>query len=133
MDGKAITEIANAFPNVEAHGLSLRRSSHWTKKEPVSWHVGHAEKMPLKSGYFDFVYSHFGITHAHSLSSAFKELSRIIRPGGEAVFNLEIRAHGFDPSLKKTIEKSGFEISSYAFGKADKTLIATIALHLRKK
>jgi ubiquinone/menaquinone biosynthesis C-methylase UbiE len=110
LEGNAIAQIANSFSDVEAHGLGLSYDPFWKKQRNVSWHIGHAQKMPFENNYFDFVYSHFGITHAENLESALKELHRILRNGGEAIFNIEPAGFGEIKEINQIIAQTGFEV-----------------------
>jgi ubiquinone/menaquinone biosynthesis C-methylase UbiE len=131
LSGEAIVDIANIFPSVEAHGLSLRSNSKWKNHKTVFWHVGHAQKMPLKNNYFDFVYSHFGITHAN-LEQSLKELHRILRNNGEAAFNLEPSKTSSPYEVDRIAKAIGFEITKHEFARTGRSLEAKHIIHLRK-
>ncbi|MDD5163116.1 MAG: class I SAM-dependent methyltransferase [Candidatus ainarchaeum sp.] len=133
LEGNAIAEIARDFPNVEAHGLSLRREPAWKNHKNVFWHVGHAQKMPLKGNYFDFVFSHFGITHAPSLESALKELHRILRNGGETAFVLEpTRENNVPHAIEQIARQTGFEVTKHEYKRTSRSRASKHVIHLRK-
>ncbi|MBI4052662.1 MAG: class I SAM-dependent methyltransferase [Candidatus Diapherotrites archaeon] len=111
-EGTSIMQLAREYPEMEAHGLSLKRAPEWRGQENVLWHVAHAHNTRRPDNYFDFVYSHFGIAHATPKSTAFAELYRILRPGGEAKFNMLIQIGGQKEinTWHSELKAAGFEI-----------------------
>jgi len=51
--------------------------------------IGIAERLPVKDGEFDFLTMSFALRHVSDLVGAFREMARVLRPGGELLI-LEI-------------------------------------------
>ncbi len=116
LKGEAISQIANTFPETEAHGLSLRFFPEWKEQKRVNWHVRQAQNTKFPGNYFDFVYSYFGVTHSIEVEpgGSFKELHRIMKKDGVAIFNVEyktyLEARSEASNLQDIIKKNGFRI-----------------------
>ena len=53
----------------------------------VSFGVGDAEKIPGDSGYYDAVICSFGVMHVGSPEVMFKEIARVLKPGGRVALS----------------------------------------------
>ena len=141
LDGEAISQLAADFPNIKAHGLSLKRLDSWKKYRTVAFRVAHAEKTRFPANHFDLIYSYFGLTHS-DFESSVKEAHRILLSGGELLVNQEVgnlyglRGSDFDllNQQKKRLEELGFEVLKGAFlGIGVGNQLICKFFHLRKK
>lgn len=55
------------------------------RSEKITWLHGNAEQIPAKDNYFDGVIATLTIHHWDNLLKSFKELARVIKPGGGVV------------------------------------------------
>jgi SAM-dependent methyltransferase len=89
-DGRAIRELKSKVEGIEAHGLSLARLPSWGEaKKKVKFHVGTIEGNRFKPNYFDFMYAHSSMIHAHDKAKALNEIHRMLSPGGIVVLHIE--------------------------------------------
>lgn len=110
--------IAQANRDAERHGL-----------QNVRFKVDNAEKMDLADGSFDLVFGS-GILHHLILETALKEVRRVLRPGGKAIF---FEPLGHNPAINlyrnrtpeaRTVDehpllKSDFEIIARHFSRCE--------------
>ena len=82
--GGAITTGVDLTPN--SVGLAARRFR--LENQPGTFTVGDAENLPFDDATFDVVYSFGVLHHTPNTAKAFREVHRILKPGGEAVIML---------------------------------------------
>ena len=98
--GRAENELKKVLgENIELHATGVARSPRWNLTENsknINWHVTHGNALSkiFKTNSVDFVYSRLGIHHSkdvieNSNFRAYNELSKILRPGGLALIDLE--------------------------------------------
>lgn len=69
--------------------LSERMLEHAYQRcgDAVTYIVGDAEQLPLATNSVDFVFSSLALQWCHDLSLPLKEIKRVLKPGGSAVFS----------------------------------------------
>lgn len=78
-------------------------------------------KLPFKDGSVDFTINEASLHHAHDLGSSLKEISRVLKKAGKAVFINEPMSHLFD--LRKPSQRHGFlEREKYGWNENKYTL-----------
>lgn len=84
---------------------------------PVEGEVADAEALPFDDGRFDLVVAHAVIHHLPDLDTAFKELGRVLRPGGRLVVAGEPTIVGDRvASWVKRGARIGVKLAAVAFG-----------------
>jgi len=69
-------------------GVALAQSRFRLEGVPGNFLVGDAERLPFADNRFDVVYSFGVLHHTPDTRRAFREVRRVLRPGGEAVIML---------------------------------------------
>jgi len=74
--------------DLTVRGVSLARRRFRMEDVPGEFLTGDAENLPFADGQFDVVYSFGVLHHTPDTGKAFREIHRILKPGGEAVVML---------------------------------------------
>lgn len=82
---------ANRWPDAKITGCDLSHamncvSGNKLKSEKCDFVTGDAEELPFAEGSFDLVISNLAYQWVNSFPKAFKEVMRVLRPGGEFIF-----------------------------------------------
>lgn len=97
--GHASFIAAQHVKSVVAYDLSEKMLSvvDKTAKERGYHHLttrqGYAEKLPFAAAEFDIVISRYSAHHWHDVGSALREVHRVLKPGGKAIF-MDVSAPG---------------------------------------
>jgi ubiquinone/menaquinone biosynthesis C-methylase UbiE len=88
-NGEILKEIKKINPALKCIGLDVSNEALRQAKEKNPdvdfFKIEDGEKLPLKDSSIDFVFSSEVIEHIYDTQNAFKELSRILKPGGKAL------------------------------------------------
>ncbi|ROR06733.1 class I SAM-dependent methyltransferase [Erwinia sp. JUb26] len=76
---KMLTVVAQTAKERGYHHLTIRQ--------------GYAEKLPFANDEFDIVISRYSAHHWHDVGSALREVRRVLKPGGKAIF-MDVNAPG---------------------------------------
>ncbi len=71
----------------DLHQPMLDRGRSLGTSHPVSWRQADAASLPFDDGTFDVVACQFGVMFFPDRVAAFREIMRVVRPGGAFVFN----------------------------------------------
>jgi len=81
----AIASVVQNAGKSEVYALdpNKKRVAFIEKNHPnLKGSVGDADKVPFPDGFFDKVYSTMAVHHYHDQRRSFKELARVLKPGG---------------------------------------------------
>jgi SAM-dependent methyltransferase len=68
--------------------LGMDRSPAMLARAPLSWRVrGDLTRLPLRDQSFDVVLSGLALGHATDLDACMREITRVLRPGGQLVYS----------------------------------------------
>lgn len=73
--------LASAGYIIKAIEPSTVMVSHSERDLDIEWHIGYAEKIPLKTNSVDAVVSILSLPHFTDIESSFKEMDRILKNG----------------------------------------------------
>jgi malonyl-CoA O-methyltransferase len=98
--GTGARELARRYPDAQVIGLDLAFTMLEAAREPRSWLqrigvgrsriaavCGDVERLPLRSGSVDLIWSSAMLQWATDLPNTLKELRRVLRPGGLLMFS----------------------------------------------
>ncbi len=91
-DGVFTREILEATKADEVIGIDVLENSvdwannHWKRNKKMKFQVANAHKLPFKAKIFDAVFALEVLEHLHNPESVFKEIKRVLKNGGYAVF-----------------------------------------------
>ena len=85
--GNALAELKQIVPQIRAIGMNLKRVPRQIiSLECVYGNAG--ERIPLDSNTVDYIYSIVAFPFVHNRAKVIEELFRVLKPGGEARFDL---------------------------------------------
>lgn len=71
--------------DVLAHSVDWA-NNHWKRNKKMSFEVGNAHKLDFKANTFDAVFALEVLEHVHDPVKVFKEIKRVLKKGGYAIF-----------------------------------------------
>lgn len=160
-DGLEIRTIARKEPKLSYFGIDKDRKAIAKAKklnEKINFQVGNAEKLPYPNSYFSLVYSLEVLEHVNNPDLVFKEVKRVLKPGGKFFFTTPLEGDknnfygilyqkfNYDPHrelfghiqkfsylwLKKKIEKHGFKVVRVNFAAFYLNQLYSISLKVLK-
>lgn len=100
-NGKILGEIIKINLKAKLIGLDVSETALEEAKKNLSevefYKIVDGEKFPLNDGIADFIFSSEVIEHIYDTENAFKEITRILKPGGKILFTTPY--HGFIKNL----------------------------------
>ena len=75
-----------AYDLAEAMLATVQAAAAQRGLENITTREGAAEQLPFADGSFDFVFSRYSAHHWADMSCALREVTRVLRPSGQAVF-----------------------------------------------
>jgi len=80
--------LSGSYQTVIGLDISIKMLNYAKeKKSPdITWLKGDAHKLPLQSESIDFIYSNLVIQWCNPLDAVFKEICRVLKPGGLFIF-----------------------------------------------
>lgn len=119
--GKLTELLYKAYPKANVMGLDIAEGMISFAKQSLNTQVKYvcadAEKIPLVSSSFDIIFSNCTLQWSFNLEVLFKEILRILKPGGKFLFST------FGPDTLKELKDSLFRLNT------DKEFIAFIDMH----
>lgn len=104
-NGKILEEIRKINSNAKLIGLDVSETALQQAKRDLPgiefYKINDGEKFPLNNDCVDFIFSSEVIEHIYDVENAFKEIARILRPGGRILFTTPY--HGFFKNLLITL------------------------------
>ena len=91
-DGVFTREILDATKAREVIGIDVLENSvewannHWRRNKKLNFQVGNAHKLNFKANTFDAVFALEVLEHVHRPKLVFKEIKRVLKKSGYAVF-----------------------------------------------
>jgi ubiquinone/menaquinone biosynthesis C-methylase UbiE len=86
--------------DISPSAIALARKNAEYQKLDVDLQVADAEALPFADGTFDLVFAHGVIQYSHSTQGVIDECRRVLKPGGEAIFQAYNR-HSWLNALSK--------------------------------
>lgn len=89
-DGTRWAEQARSYTGVDLTAEAVRATQTHLQHLGLKGNVqqGNAEALALASGSFDIVYSHGVLHHTVNIENTFREVNRVLRPGGQFILML---------------------------------------------
>lgn len=109
--GVLTAELVAALPDADVTATDLNASmvefgSH--QAPGATWQQADALGLNFADGEFDLVTCQFGVMFFPDKAAAFREMRRVLRPGGTVLFNTwaTIDTHGFAAALRAGVERA---------------------------
>lgn len=74
--------------DLASSAVALSRANFAQQQLPGQFLVGDGERLPLASGSFDYVFAHGVVQYTPDPAQLIRECHRVLRPGGQAVFQV---------------------------------------------
>ncbi|MFF1717990.1 class I SAM-dependent methyltransferase [Streptomyces sviceus] len=109
--GVLTSHLLAAAPSVELTATDLNEAMvalGSTRAPGAVWRQADAQQLPFPDGGFDLVVCQFGVMFFPDRVEAFREINRVLAPGGRFLFNTwaPLETHAFEVALQAGLERA---------------------------